>query len=54
VNGIKRCILAKHMYFSPCIILNDIVGNATTKIKLDGKREIKNTKIEHTTNLTWQ
>jgi hypothetical protein len=50
VNGIKRPILAKHMYFSPCIHLNYIVDNVTTRIELVAKREMKDTNIEHTTN----
>jgi hypothetical protein len=35
VNVIKRPILVKHMY--PCINLNDIADNATTKIKMAAK-----------------
>jgi hypothetical protein len=42
------------MYFSPCINLNDIVDNATTRIELAAKREMEDTNIEHTTNLTLQ
>jgi hypothetical protein len=41
VNGIKRHILEKRMYFSPRINLNDIIDNATTKIELVAKREMK-------------
>jgi hypothetical protein len=52
VNGIRRHILAKRMYFSPHINLNDIVNNATIRIKLVAKREMKNTNTKHTTNLT--
>jgi len=37
VNGIKRPILVKHMYFSPCINLNDIADNAITKIEMATK-----------------
>jgi hypothetical protein len=37
VNGIKRPILAKRMYFSPCINLNNIADNATTKIEMAAK-----------------
>jgi hypothetical protein len=33
VNGINRHTLLKHMYFSPCINLNDIVDNATIRIQ---------------------
>jgi hypothetical protein len=33
VNGINRLVLLKHMYFSPCINLNDIVDNATIRIQ---------------------
>jgi hypothetical protein len=52
VNGIRRHILAKRMYFSPCITLNYIADNVTTRIKLAIKREMKNTNTKHTTNLT--
>jgi hypothetical protein len=54
VNGINRHVLAKHMYFPPCINLNDIVDNATTRIELAAKKEMEDTNIEHTTNLTLQ
>jgi hypothetical protein len=43
VNGIRRHILGKRRYFSPCINLNDIVNNVTTRIELAAKREIKDT-----------
>jgi len=49
-NGIKRHILVKRMYFSLHINLNDLVDNATTRIKLVAKKEMKDTNIEHTTN----
>ncbi len=51
MNGIKRPILAKCMYFFPCINLNDIANNATTKIELVIKKEMKDA---NTTNLTLQ
>jgi hypothetical protein len=51
VNGIRRHILVKRMYFSLYINLNDIVDNATTRIKLAPKREMKDTNIDHTPNL---
>jgi hypothetical protein len=51
VNGIKGHILAKRMYFSPHINLNNITNNATIRIKFAAKREMKDTDIEHTTNL---
>jgi hypothetical protein len=51
VNGIRRHILAKRMYFSLCINLNDITNNATTRIELVAKREMKDTNTKHTTNL---
>jgi hypothetical protein len=38
VNGTKRHKLAKHIYFSLHINLNDVVDNATTKIELAVKR----------------
>jgi hypothetical protein len=53
VNGIKILILAKCMYFSHCITLNDIVDNATI-IELAAKREMKDANIERTTNLILQ
>ncbi len=37
VNGIRRHILGKHMYFSPCINLNNIVDNAN-KNRTSGKK----------------
>jgi hypothetical protein len=49
VNGIRRHILVKHMYFSCRINLNDIV--TTTKIKQVTKRDMKDTNTEHTANL---
>jgi hypothetical protein len=52
VNGIRTHILAKCMYFSPRINLNNIIDNATIRIKLVAKREMKNTNTKHTTNLT--
>jgi hypothetical protein len=36
VNGIRRHILAKHMYFSPHINLKNIIDNATTRINWRG------------------
>jgi hypothetical protein len=51
VNEIRRHILAKCMYFSPHINLNNIVDNATIKIKLAAKKEMKDTDTKHTTNL---
>jgi hypothetical protein len=54
VNGIKKPILAKCMYFSPHINLNDIADNAIIRIKLTTKKEKKDTNIEHTINLTLQ
>jgi hypothetical protein len=54
MNGIKRPILAKCMYFFPCINLNNIANNATTRIELVIKKEMKDANIEHTTNLTLQ
>jgi hypothetical protein len=51
-NGIKRLVLAKHMYFSPRINLNNIGDNATTKIELIAKRKMKDTNTKHTINLT--
>jgi hypothetical protein len=54
VNGIKRHVLVKHKYFSFHINLNDVTNNATTKIELIVKREMKDTNIEHTTNLALQ
>jgi hypothetical protein len=51
VNGIRKHILAKGMYCSPCINLSDITDNATTRIKLVAKKEMKDTNIEHTINL---
>jgi hypothetical protein len=51
VNGIKKHILVKRMYFSLRINLNDIANNATTRIELVAKREMKDTNIKHTTNL---
>jgi hypothetical protein len=51
LNGIRKHISVKHMYFSPHINLNDIVDNATIKIKLATKKEMKNTNSKHTTNL---
>jgi hypothetical protein len=54
VNGIKRHVLVKHMYFSPHINLNDIADNATKKIELTTKGKMKDTNLEHTTNLTLQ
>jgi hypothetical protein len=54
MNRIKRPILAKCMYFFPCINLNDIANNAITRIELLIKKEMKDTNIEHTTNLASQ
>jgi hypothetical protein len=48
VNGIRKHILAKNMYCSPRINLNDIIDNATTRIKLVAKKEMKDTNIEQT------
>jgi hypothetical protein len=58
-NEIQECewnkdiILAKRVYFSLHINLNDVVDNATI-IELAAKREMKDANIEHTTNLTLQ
>jgi hypothetical protein len=49
-NGTKRHILVKHMYFSLHINLNHVADNATTRIKLVAKKEMKDTNIEHTKN----
>jgi hypothetical protein len=54
MNGIKRPILAKHMYFSPRINLNDITDNATIRIELMAKREMIDTNTKHSKNLTLQ
>jgi hypothetical protein len=43
VNGINRPTLAKCIYFSPHINLNDTIDNATIKIEIVVKR-----KMEHT------
>jgi hypothetical protein len=43
VNGINRPILAKRIYFSPCMNLNNIVNNATIRIETMAKREIEDT-----------
>jgi hypothetical protein len=51
VNGIRKHILGKGMYFPFRINLNNIANNATTRIKLVAKKEMKDSNIEHTTNL---
>jgi hypothetical protein len=51
VNGIRKHILVKCIYFPPYINLNDIDDNTTTIIKLAAKREMKDTNTKHTTNL---
>jgi hypothetical protein len=43
VNGIRKHILAKGMYFPFHINLNNIANNATTRIKLVAKKEMKDT-----------
>jgi hypothetical protein len=43
MNGINRPILAKCIYFSPRINLNDIADNATIKIEIVAKRKMEDT-----------
>jgi len=54
VNGVRKHILVKRMYFSPRISLNDIVSNATTRIELTINKKMNDTNIKHITNPTWQ
>jgi hypothetical protein len=52
VHGIRRQYWQNAcMYLSPHINLNNIDDNATTRIKLATKKEMRDTNIEHITNL---